>query len=482
MKKLETDIVVVGGGTTGLTAALTAAELGARVVLFEKMPEAGGRTHGGNGPFAAGTKMQRDRQIPLTAANAFQIMMDHTHWMTDARLVANYVNRSSEIIEWLQSLGIIFSDVVSYYPGAEYTWHFRERDTPEIAGTMLEKAKKLGVQAFLETPVQTILKDGERVTGVVAKDKSGEAIEVSAKSVIVCTGGFGGNKEWIKKHTGFELHGDLFSFAFPELTGDGLRMAWEAGAAQTQVVMDIFVSLPEPYWGPGGTAWELGSFRQPNLAVNIEGERFMNEETMKNPAFAGNAIHRQTGGCAFMIFDETANEYYDREGWDIVMSRLPVTKSENMCAFVQKAEAEGYKNLFTADSLEELSAKTGIHLENLRQTVAEYNSSCESGRDPLFHKDAKYLKPVKRPKFYAAKFYVGAYGTLGGIKIDYKTQVLDTNNRAIPGFYAAGKDANSIYGDTYIFALSGNDSAFEFYTGRVAAEQAVKYLQAGDPR
>ena len=121
--------------------------------------------------------------------------------------------------------------------------------------------------------------------------------------------------------------------------------------------------------------------------------------------------------------------------------------------------------------------QAGINAEVLNKTVTEYNRACETGRDELFFKKAKYMMPVRRPPFYAARFFCGGYGSLGGIRINYKTEVLNKNGKVIPGFYAVGTDANAIYGDTYPFALSGNTSGFAYNTGRIAGENATKYIK-----
>jgi succinate dehydrogenase/fumarate reductase flavoprotein subunit len=138
----------------------------------------------------------------------------------------------------------------------------------------------------------------------------------------------------------------------------------------------------------------------------------------------------------------------------------------------------GSKNVFVADSLEELVAQTGIKPEGLRQNVEEYNQACEAGVDELFGKNPRYLRPVKQPKFYAIKMYSGAHGTLGGIKINYKTEVLTKNHDVIPGLYAVGVDANDLYGDSYGFILPGHTMGFAIDSGRMAGENAAEYIKS----
>jgi fumarate reductase flavoprotein subunit len=143
---------------------------------------------------------------------------------------------------------------------------------------------------------------------------------------------------------------------------------------------------------------------------------------------------------------------------------------------IKTAFDRGYKDVFVTDSLGELASKTGINSEGLKRTVEEYNGFCEKGFDPVFNKSHHLLRPVKKPKFYAGRLVPGAYGSLGGIKINYKTEVLNKDWKKIPGLYAAGTDACSIYGDTYVFILPGNTMGFALNSGRIAGENAVEYV------
>ena len=178
-----------------------------------------------------------------------------------------------------------------------------------------------------------------------------------------------------------------------------------------------------------------------------------------------------------MILDEAAKKYYEEKGLDTLTLVFPVTEVENFDAELKQALDQGNKDIFVADSLEELASKTGINPDGLRKTIDEYNKFCET-RDELFNKSYKYLKPVKQPKFYAARLFPGAYGSLGGIKINYKTEVLTKDYEVIPGLYAAGTDACSIYGDTYVFVLPGNTMGFALNSGRMAGENAVEYIKS----
>ena len=145
---------------------------------------------------------------------------------------------------------------------------------------------------------------------------------------------------------------------------------------------------------------------------------------------------------------------------------------------IKKAMDAGIDNLFIADSIEDLADQTGVDPASLKETVKEYNRYCENGYDELFYKDRKYLRPLKGPRFYAGKNFPGAYGTLGGIKINYKTEVLNENWQKINGLYAAGSDTCSIYGDSYPFILPGNTMGYALNSGRIAGENAAEYVKS----
>jgi fumarate reductase flavoprotein subunit len=480
MSNHEADVVVIAAGASGLAAAIAAAEGGAKVIALEKGSTTGGTGNMGMGPFGVESGLQKEKGIAITRDEAFKIFMDYTHWRVDAQLVRAYIDKATTTIDWLEQMGVEFADAKAYFPGGQLTWHLVKPATgqpgPMASGTMMkimtDRAKELGVKILLQTPAQKILKEGGRITGIIGEDKAGNPLQVNAKSVIIATGGFGDNPEMIKKYTGYEWGKDLFSFRIPGLAGDGIRMAWEVGAAPTDMNMELI------YMMPGEFDPALGeTFRQPHLLVNLLGDRFMNEGVMPNTTFTGNAIARQKDRTAFLIFDENIKKHMEAVGYDEVSVVFPFTTVENLDALIKDAFDKGYKDIFVADTLDELATKTAINADNLKKTVEEYNGFCEKGFDPVFNKKQELLRPIKTPKFYAAKFFPSAYGSLGGIKINYKTEVLDKNWEVIPGLYAAGTDACSIYGDSYVFVLPGNTMGFALNTGRIAGENAAEYIK-----
>jgi fumarate reductase flavoprotein subunit len=481
MGELTADVVVVAGGPAGLCAAVAAAQKGAKVVLFEKGSTTGGAANMGMGPFGVESRLQKLKQHGPTKDEAFKAFMDYTHWRVNAQLVRAYMDKAATSIDWLEDLGVEFAEPAAYFPGGSFTWHLVKsgegRPGPGVAGAMIriltEKAKELGVKVMLQTPVRRILKERDRIAGVIAEDASGEEIEAKSKAVVICTGGFGNNPEMIKKYTGYEWGKDLASFRIPGVDGDGLKMAWEVGAAPTDMTMELIYIMPGDVLTPA-----VGeSFRQPHLMVNLLGERFMNEEIMPNTTFTGNAITRQKNRTAFVIFDENIKKHMETVGFDYLNVVFPSFRAYDFDAQLKAILESGFKEIFVADSVQELAEKTGIDTEGLKATVEQYNGFCEKGHDDVFNKKYELLRPIRTPKFYAGRFLPSAYGSLGGIKINHRTEVLDKHWKKIPGFYAAGTDACSIYGDSYVFILPGNTMGFAINSGRIAGENAAAYAK-----
>jgi fumarate reductase flavoprotein subunit len=275
----------------------------------------------------------------------------------------------------------------------------------------------------------------------------------------------------IKEYTGFEWGKNFFSFRVPGMDGDGLKMAWAAGADKTDIVQEMIFLLPDNL-NPNNFIID-GAFRQPCLWVNSRAERFMNEDTLANLTFCGNAIAGQPGKYAFSILDSALLKKYRKKGPDIASHVYPRDCWDHLDEAVEGALAQGYKHVFKADTVEELAEQMGVKPDALARTVEEYNGFCDGGWDELFEKNHAYLQPLSKPPFYACRYFPAAYGTLGGIRINYKAEVLDGDWNPIPGLYAAGLDACTIYGDSYPFILPGNTMGFTLNSGRIAGENAA---------
>jgi fumarate reductase flavoprotein subunit len=294
----------------------------------------------------------------------------------------------------------------------------------------------------------------------------------------------------IKKYTPYEWSKDIFSMRIPGMVGEGIRMAWEVGAGAEGMNMELIsmagsdtramlgqilnsAAMNETMFSPA-----TPTFNQPNLMVNLQGERFMNEEEMGNATFMANAVARQKNRVAFVIYDSAIAKLYEETGLDWPSAMHSTVRVPNIDTEVKKAVGSGNVGMFVAGTLEELASKTGINAAGLKRTVEEYNKVCKTGRDETFHKRPLYLRPIRQPNFYAGKAVPGAYGSLGGIKINHRTEVVTKDQDVIPGLYAAGVDANSVYADSYVFILPGNTMGFALNSGRMAGENAADFVNS----
>ena len=480
MKTYDTQIVVIAAGPSGLSAAVQAAQDGASVIVLEKAATVGGAANMGMGPLGIGTKYQKQQMIDLSVEKAFNMFMEYTHYMVDARLVKRYFAQSGETIEWLENMGVEFEGAFRYFPKSEASWHIVKTGSaigPRAASFMnkalYEKAKELGVTFLLETPAKKILMENGKVAGVLAVDKDGNELQINCKAAIVCTGGAGSNKELIKQETGFTQGEDMFNFAIPGLLGDGMKMAWDAGAAKTQVRIEMAANIEGCDELPQGVS---NVFSQPNLLVNKFGKRVMNEDHMQNATYLANVVTHQKDKICFTIVDNSIVKYYIRKGVDNVSLVRTNPDVSDFYEGIEIAKERGSKDFFVADSIEELAQLAGIHVDNLVETVEEYNDYCESV-DEEFFKPKKYLRPLLKAPFYCAKVRAGGYGTVGGVKINENCEAVDTEFEPVPGLYCAGTDACSIYDDSYMFLLPGNSMGFAVNTGRIAGMSAAEYVE-----
>lgn len=485
MKKLSTELAIIAAGPAGLAAAIAAAEKGVSVMVFEKMSIVGGTANMGMGPFGVESRIQKSSMIGLTKEEAFKIMMDYTHWQVDARLVRDYFWKSGDTIDWLEDMGVQFDSAQRMYPGGEATWHVVKpegggrptaRSASAMTKVMHERALELGVEFYFETPVKKILSDGHRVHGLVAEDKNGEDIEVSAKSVIVATGGYGTNHEMIKELCDYDWGVDLFSFVVPGIMGDGVKMAWEAGAAKGHTEMERILGCEIP---GDGTYSFTAAFRQPrSLVVNLHGERIMDENELQNGAVAANAVMLQPNRSIYAIITDRTVRHFKRHGVDWPNGVFHSDPTEAFVEQVAQSKEQYPRTVFEADSIAELAEAIGIDPQALEATVGEYNDSCQKNYDDLLCKSRRYLMPIEGKKYYALRFTIGAYGSLGGIKINHKFHVLNNEDKWIQGFYGAGSDVCDIYAGTYQYKLAGNTMGFALNSGRLAGEYAAEFIDS----
>jgi fumarate reductase flavoprotein subunit len=476
------DIVVIGAGASGLVATLTAAEGGARVALLDKMAHVGGSSNFAEGMFAVESEMQRQRYINYSRDEAFHAIMEYSHWRANPRLVRAFVDESAATIGWLKERGVKFVEPVANMPNGLRTWHILKGPYSAMGTAMIKtltaRARENGVDIRTSTEAKKIIKEGNLIAGVIT-EKDGKTEQIGAKAVIIASGGYGNNREWIKKYAGFELGVNAIPIGNVNKVGDGIRMAWEVGAAEEGMGVLQFFRV-----GPMGPGTHMKGHlecaaAQPDLWINQRGERFCDEGIAFNDTFEGNAVASLKEGYCFSIFDETAKQRMVEHGIERNMAckNPPGTRLINFDRELKTALARGNPDVFVADSIEELAQKINVDPSMLKATLEEYNCFCEKGHDALFAKQPQYLRPLKGPRFYAIKNYTVFLGTLGGIKINHRMEALDDEENVIPGLYAVGTDAGGMYGDSYSFQYSsGATLGFAVNSGRIAGRNALRYI------
>ncbi len=476
---MKYNVIVIGGGGAGLTAALTAAQGGLKVLLAEKRAVMGGNSNfPRGGGFAVGSKYHVEKGLTFTTDDVFESIMSYTHWRGNAPLVRAFLEHTSETLEWLEAQGVAFAPIPDVYVRmTQYATGVPLRGTgKDVVEILTQRCREADVDIRTNAPAQSLLMDGNTVAGVTLL-LDGEEQDVYADAVILATGGFGNNADMVRKHLGFELGQNIFTLYNSEVTGEGIKMAWEAGADSDGMGAQIIFGLP----APGNWSCQMPSLQaEPHLMVNQRGKRFVNE-MMGNATFKGNALTRQPGGFGYLIFDGSIRHRMETTGFFIPNPFFPSNKLEDFEQGVEQLHAMGNKHVFAADSLEELAEQTGIDRENLLATVAEYNQMCAARHDPQFNKPAPALLPLTEPRYYALRLFPHMYGTMGGIRVDEHLRALDKEHRPIPGLYAAGYDANGLLGNPipdYTMLTPGLTFGFALNSGRMAAEHIIKQRKA----
>jgi fumarate reductase flavoprotein subunit len=469
---LKADIVVIGGGGAGLAGAVSALEKGANVMVLEKRRVPGGNSSMAEGFFAAESPAQKRMNIDADRDVLFKKAMDYAHWKTNPRIVRAFVDKSGDTVRWLEEKGLKLDWIPPMYPNqTPLTWHCLKKGGAEVVKVLQKNCKALGGRVLRQAAAKRIFIDEKgRVTGVLSRTKEKE-IKLITKSVVIATGGYGGNKELLNKY--YSLYNDnMHNLGLP-LMGDGLLMAIEIGAATEGLGI---VQLNGQYV-PGSLHLRAVA-QEPNMVwVNSRGERFADETITFNFPERGNAVIRQPENVTYSLFDDKIRrniiEHGTIKGIGVLFLQARIALPE----LDKELQTQAQKGMVKmSDSLDEIAEWMGVAPEILNATVNEYNSSCEKGHDEIFAKDRRYLAPLRTPPYYAIKCWAGYLGTIGGIKINQHMEVLDQRDKPIPGLYDAGSDTGGWESDTYCLSLSGSTFGFAINSGRIAGENAAKYV------
>ena len=442
-----TDIVVVGGGGAGLTAAIAAKEKGVNVILLEKMAMLGGNTtYSTAGMNAANTKLQEQQGIEDTEQLFYDDTMKSGQNRSNPELLKVFTDSAKDMVDWLVERGMDLSEM-STSGGSSVSRVHRPTGGaavgPVLVETLSKKAESLGVEIRTNSKVTGFIREGDKVVGVEV-ESNGQTYQVSSKAVIMATGGFGANADMISKFnpslTGFG------STNSPGITGEGIEMIENIGG----VLVDMELIQTHPTVVHEKSDMITESVRgEGAILVNREGKRFISElETRDNVSAA---ILGSTGGSAFLVFDQTVRE------------NLGAINTYVNRGFTKQG-----------DTWEELAKEIGADEEALSASIVTYNEFVKNGEDTEFGNRTLKLELVNAP-FYAIEISPAIHHTMGGVQINTNTEVININGAIIEGLYAAGEITGGIHGANRI---GGNAVADIVVFGKIAGDNASDYAIA----
>lgn len=480
------DVCIVGGGNSGLAAAVEAAQQGLGVVLLEKQGATGGGGVGTEGLFAVGSEMQKASGIEIEPAEVIATEMSYSHNRANGQKWLDLINASGENISWLKECGVNFTGVVDDYHGGMYEtfhWFGANRAHDDYTPAMTKAATDLGVQILTWTPATSLAQaqDGT-ITGVLASKQNGDVVRVDAKAVILATGGFANNDAYLQEG-GFSDTTNVVRFLYG-FDGDGVRLALEAGGADNipriSGLMQLTVS-----GAPGG---EYGTFGQGDglvvaghaaqaIWINEDGERFCAESAgIEN--WMADMIPSLQHAKLYSIYDASIfKKAFDgmiapRIDWEATQAELQ-----------QRIDENPYDDFFSADTLEELAEKAcaacNLDYDTVIGTINAYNDMCDAGADAYFGKPAEYLDKLANPPYYFCYMPQACMVTFGGIRTNRKMEVVDKSGSPIPGLYSCGVDSADLWPNVYTINVPGGCNANNINSGRFAGRNAAAYIGDG---
>ena len=443
------DIVVIGAGGAGMSAAIQAVQNGAtNVVIVEKTGMAGGNTTRSTGGLNASETTFQDRDA---IEDSNQLFIDDTMKggknINDPELVKYMAENSAEALYWVNDMGADLT-VVGLFGGASVKRIHRPSDTsavgPVLVKTLLSVVEKNNIPVLYNTKAEEIITDANgAVSGVKVTDAEG-TYTINCKAVIIATGGFGANSEMVEK-----LNANLKGFGTTNVaaaTGDGIAMGTAIGAA----TVDMEQIQTHPTVHPETQTMYTEAVRGNGaIIVNKEGARFTNEMGTRDVVSA--AILEQTDGQAWLIFDEA------------------VRKSLKAI--------EGYISagiVFQSETIEGLAAEIGADPATLSATMAKFADDVKAGNPDEFGRAGLEL-PLTEANFYACMVAPAIHHTMGGLKINTAAEVLNEEGNAIAGLFAAGEVTGGVHGAN---RLGGNAVTDIVVFGKAAGTSACDYVAA----
>jgi len=468
------DVVVVGGGFAGLSAAYQASTLGASTLLIDKMPVLGGNSQINGGVWASYTsKIADDLYVKLgltpdTAEKHIEDTIKGGDYMGDVKLVKNFVYGSPIMLDLMLDNGLQVRESITR-PGGHYgyrTYTTINGIGADIVNVQKKMLEQTSATIMLNSKMTQIYREStgeQRVVGIKIETQDGIKNVKAEKGVILTTGGFAGNVEMRSKHVP-ALTSDIPTTNHVGATGEGIIMAQEVGANTTQM---SYIQL-YPFANPNNgvlDSYAVIPFSGPSAGivyVDQYGNRYVNEGERRD--VCSRAAQNSGGVPTFSIFGQ---EIVEKAGF-ISAEQLENGIFEN--------------RIFKADTLEELAdiinsnkykdGTISMNRETLKSTIETHNGYVDAGKDPDFGKviDKGVMLKIEKGPYYAIPQWPSVHHTMGGLTITEKTEVQDIWGNVIPGLYAAGEITGGVHGTN---RLGSNAIPDALVHGYIAAEVSV---------
>ncbi len=449
------DVIVVGSGAAGLSAAVAAADAGASVLVMEADKQPGGSSRLSGGHFyAAGTSVQAAAGVTDDTADAmFEHYLTLNQWMVEPSVVRRYCDLAAPTLEWLMDLGVVFPPERVYRSGIGSTprGHQPQGEGAAVVAVLEAHRASRGVDLVLDARVDALLRSEQ---GAITGIRSGND-EASCAAVVIAAGGFGANPELLAEHYPDAAAAGNWSWYIgsPMARGDGLKLGSAVGAAIDGHNRGLLLVTP-------GFSRDLEVLLPGWLIlVNQQGRRFA-DETASYTVLGG--LIKQQGGRAFAVFDEPARA---------AARRTPFSQAFWVDEVLAQKAEDG--TIARADTLADLAARIEVDGAALSGTIERYNADCATGSDSAFFKPrASGMRPIDTPPFYGVEVRPAIVCWTGtGLRIDADTRVLGTDERPIAGLFAAGETVGSLHGDRYIGGGGSFGPCIVF--GRLAGKMAA---------
>ena len=451
------DVIVVGAGAAGLSAAVAAADAGAQVLLVEADTQVGGSSRLSGGHFyAAGTAQQQQAGIQDSADAMYEHYLTLNQWMVEPSVVRKYCDLSAPTLRWLSELGVEFSPAAVYPSGVSSVarGHPPQGAGERVVQVLHAACDTRSIDILLKARVTKLLTTNSgQLSGIRIGDD-----EATCGALVLTTGGFGANPELLAKHyPTAAAQGDWsWYIGSPLAQGDGLELGQGVGAALDGHDRGLLLVTP-------GFSRDLEVLLPGWLIlVNQRGRRFTDETAPYT--VLGGLIEKQVGPV-YAVFDEPAR---------VAAKRTPTSQAywvnEVLAA---KAEAG---DIVVADSLESLAHKTGIAKDALAGTLQSYNQDCRQGSDSAFFKPVSSgSRAINTAPFYAVEIRPAIVCWTGaGLRIDANARVQSSSEQSIAGLYAAGETVGSLHGDRYVGGGGSFGPCIVF--GKLAGENAARHV------